>query len=136
MAVNTCDWTFTSKISAMPGTHNKNTSKISFTWRWFCYFLFSFFLLRHFLQRKPHFVRKHLAIFYSANKQRQGRRVICLHKEYAGFHQKNRPKKWQGGHLLGAFRTSAFAPFLARSCATSSERLRRCSNPCRGLLSE
>lgn len=28
----------------------------------------------------------------------------------AGFRQKTRPKKWQGGHLLGAFRHSAFAP--------------------------
>ena len=28
----------------------------------------------------------------------------------AAFRQKTRPKKWQGGHLLGAFRHSAFAP--------------------------
>ena len=42
------------------------------------------------------------------NKQRHGWRVICLRKELAGFRQKTRSQKWQGGHLLGAFRGSGF----------------------------
>ena len=39
---------------------------------------------------------------------RTARQVFA--ERLAGFRQKTRPKKWQGGHLLGAFRHSAFAP--------------------------
>ena len=46
------------------------------------------------------------------------------------LHHQPKQKKWQVGHLLGAFRGSAYAPFLR--CA--SEWLRHPSNPCRYLV--
>ena len=77
-------------------------------------------------------IKNTLPFFTIVNKERLGKvRSLRLSKG----HIKSQQKKWQGGHLLGAFRGSAFAPLPGvRQAHPPRQRLRRPSNPGRACI--